>query len=79
MPSPNVRQVVKSFIQVSIHNLIKSASTRDTAIVKNANVAKHLSSLLDLYVVVPADNVQNNIVRYITQTVKYTNNAADKK
>jgi hypothetical protein len=40
----------------------QSMSTRSTSIFKVPNVAKHLSLLHDIYVIVSADKAPNNIV-----------------
>ena len=53
---------VRSLIQIRIKKLGGSASAHATLILKDSNVAKHLSRFHDKYVVVPADKAPNNIV-----------------
>ena len=53
---------VRSSIQIRIKKLGGSVSAHATLILKDPNVAKHLSRFHDKYVVVPADNAPNNIL-----------------
>ena len=53
---------VRSLIQIRIKKLGGSVSAHATLILKDQNVAKHLSRFHDKYVVVPADKAPNNIV-----------------
>ena len=48
-------------IHMKINKFNVSIVTRATSILKNPNVAKHLSYLHDKYIVVPAEKVPNNI------------------
>ena len=48
-------------IHMKINKLNVSIVTPATSILKNPNVAKHLSYLHDKYIVVPAEKVPNNI------------------
>ena len=53
---------VRSLIQIRIKKLGGSVSAHATLILKDPNVAKHLSRFHDKYVVIPADKAPNNIV-----------------
>ena len=53
---------VRSLIKIRIKKLNGSMSTWATSILKDPNVAKHMSNLHDKCVVVPADKTPNNIV-----------------
>ena len=55
-------KAVRSLILKRINSLKSSMSTKATSIFNNADVAKTLSTLLDKYVVVPADKAPNNII-----------------
>jgi hypothetical protein len=48
--------------ELELKNLIGSMSPCATLILKNSNVAQHMSCLHDKYVVVPADKAPNNTV-----------------
>ena len=53
---------VRSLIHIRIIKLSGSISTRSTSIFTDPNVAKHLSPLHDIYVIVSADKAPNKIV-----------------
>ena len=53
---------VRSLIQIRITKLNGSLNIRSISIVKDPNVAKHLSLLHDKYVIVSADKAPNNFV-----------------
>jgi hypothetical protein len=55
-------KIVRWLIRIRIKKLSGAMNTRSTSIIKDPNVAKHMSLLHDKYVIVFADEATNNNV-----------------